>query len=295
MALPVTAVYVVLVCLAAGLLEGQMWVSFALLAVSSFLMMQLNNANALIRVYSRMVSCTFLVLSAMSTFLLASPVYGGVQLCLVAFYVLFFRAYQDKRAVGTVFYAFLMLGIASIGFVQILFFVPVLWILLYTNVMAGSVRTFSASVLGVLLPYWFAEVYYVYMGEPLALVPHFLALGEFRPLALSLPWSGPQLAAAALVLLLAIVGVVHFHRNSYMDKIRTRMLFEIFTTMTVCTVVFLLLQPQHVNSLLGMLIVSISPLVGHYVSLTRTRLTNISFFVFLLLALAVTAYNVWML
>ncbi len=295
MALPVTAIYVVLVCLAAGLLEGRMWVSFALLSVSSFLMMQLNNANALIRVYSRMVSCTFLVLSTMSTFLLANPVYGGVQLCLVAFYVLFFRAYQDKRAVGSIFYAFLMLGIASIWFVQILFFVPVLWILLYTNVLAGSVRTFFASVLGILLPYWFVEVYYVYIGEPQALIPHFLSLAQFRPLALSLPWTGAQLSATALVLLLTVVGVVHFHRNSYMDKIRTRMLFEVFTAVAICTAVFLFLQPRHVNNLLGLLIVSISPLVGHYVSLTRTRLTNISFFVFLLLALVVTAYNVWML
>lgn len=295
MALPVTAVYVVLVCLAAGLLEGQMWTSFALLAVSSFLMMQLNNANALIRVYSRMVSCSFLVLSAMSTFLLSDPAYGGVQLCLVAFYVLFFRAYQDKRAVGSIFYAFLMLGIASIWFVQILFFVPVLWILLYTNVLAGSARTFFASILGLVLPYWFVEVYYVYIGEPLALIPHFMALAEFRTLDLSLPWTGPQLAATALVLLFAIVGVVHFHRNSYMDKIRTRMLFEIFTAMAVSTVVFLFLQPQHVNCLLGMMIVSISPLFGHFVALTRTRLTNISFFVFLLLTLVVTAYNVWML
>ena len=295
MALPVTAVYVVLVCLAAGLLEGQMWTSFALLAVSSFLMMQLNNANALIRVYSRMVSCSFLVLSAMSTFLLSDPAYGGVQLCLVAFYVLFFRAYQDKRAVGSIFYAFLMLGIASIWFVQILFFVPVLWILLYTNVLAGSARTFFASILGLVLPYWFVEVYYVYIGEPLALMPHFMTLAEFRTLDLSLPWTGPQLAAAALVLLFTIVGVVHFHRNSYMDKIRTRMLFEIFTAMAVSTVVFLFLQPQHVNCLLGMMIVSISPLFGHFVALTRTRLTNISFFVFLLLTLVVTAYNVWML
>lgn len=294
MALPVTAVYVVLVCLAAGLLEGHMWVSFALLAVSAFLMMQLNNANALIRVYSRMVSCAFLVLTVMSTFLLADPVYGGVQLCLVAFYVLFFRAYQDKRAVGSLFYAFLMIGIASVWFVQILFFVPVLWILLYTNVLAGSVRTFFASVMGLILPYWFVEVYYVYMGEPQALLPHFLALAQFRPLELSLPWTGPQLSATALVLLCTVVGVVHFHRNSYMDKIRTRMLFEIFSAMAVCTVVFLFLQPQHVNSLLGMLIVSVSPLFGHYVSLTRTRLTNISFFIFLLLTLVVTAYNVWM-
>lgn len=104
--LPITAVYALLVCLGCGFWEQQLWWQFAVLAVSSFLMMELNNANALIRIYSRMVSCSFIAFVVMAKFLLVSLPCGIVQLFFIAFFLFFFKAYQDKRATGTVFYAF---------------------------------------------------------------------------------------------------------------------------------------------------------------------------------------------
>ena len=68
-ALPVTAVYALLVCLINHLVGQSLWLQLLLLAVSTLLMVQLNNINALIRIYSRMVSCSFLVLMSMVTFI----------------------------------------------------------------------------------------------------------------------------------------------------------------------------------------------------------------------------------
>ena len=39
---------------------------------STFLMMELNNTNALIRIFSRMVSCSYMALTTMATFLFVS-------------------------------------------------------------------------------------------------------------------------------------------------------------------------------------------------------------------------------
>lgn len=149
-ALPVTGVYAFAVCALGGLFTEQLWVQFVLLAVSSFLMMELNNVNALIRIYSRMVSCSFLVLAVMSQYLVVDVRCGIVQACFIAFYLFLFSAYQDNRAMGRVFYAFLMLGIASTMFVQILFFVPLVWVLLCTNLMVRSFRAFVSSLFGLL-------------------------------------------------------------------------------------------------------------------------------------------------
>ena len=93
------------------------------------------------------------------------------------------------------------------------------------------------------------------------------------------------------MVVIAFVGIVHFHRNSFRDKIRTRMLFEIFTTVFLCALVFVVLQPQHFEYLFGMMLVSAAPLIGHFVSLTNTRLTNITFTVFLIAVLGVTLFN----
>ena len=166
LALPVTAIYAVLVCLISGFITQHLWAQFAILIVSTYMMLELNNTNALIRIYSRMVSCSYLMLAVMAHFLLVSVPYGMVQLLFIGFLLLFFRCYQDKRAAGTVFYAYTMLGVASLFFVQVLYFVPITWILLRTNIMAGNVRTLSASIIGLLMPYWCGEAIIYTWAKP---------------------------------------------------------------------------------------------------------------------------------
>lgn len=293
-ALPVTGVYAFAVCALGGLFTEQLWVQFVLLAVSSFLMMELNNVNALIRIYSRMVSCSFLVLAVMSQYLVVDVSCGIVQACFIAFYLFLFSAYQDNRAMGRVFYAFLMLGIASTMFVQILFFVPVVWVLLCTNLMVRSFRAFVSSLFGLLVPYWFMVAYYLYIDDVDSLLDHFLQIAQFGPVLGWMDMPVSHILTAAYVAILAVVGMIHFRLNNYKDKIRTRMLFEIFSVLALAAIVFMILQPQHIDYLLALLIVSTSPMIGHYIALTNTFITNISFYVMLVVALIITCVNLWM-
>ena len=55
---------------------------------STFLMMELNNTNALIRIFSRMVSCSYMALTTMATFLFVSMRAASVVLTLVCFVVI---------------------------------------------------------------------------------------------------------------------------------------------------------------------------------------------------------------
>lgn len=293
-ALPVTGVYAFAVCALGGLFTEQLWVQFVLLAVSSFLMMELNNVNALIRIYSRMVSCSFLVLAVMSQYLVVDVRCGIVQACFIAFYLFLFSAYQDNRAMGRVFYAFLMLGIASTMFVQILFFVPVVWVLLCTNLMVRSFRAFVSSLFGLLVPYWFMVAYYLYIDDVDSLLDHFLQIAQFGPVLGWMDMPVSHILTAAYVAILAVVGMIHFRLNNYKDKIRTRMLFEIFSVLALAAIVFMILQPQHIDYLLALLIVSTSPMIGHYIALTNTFITNISFYVMLVVTLIITCVNLWM-
>ncbi len=293
-ALPVTGVYAFAVCALGGLFTEQLWVQFVLLAVSSFLMMELNNVNALIRIYSRMVSCSFLVLAVMSQYLVVDVRCGIVQACFIAFYLFLFSAYQDNRAMGRVFYAFLMLGIASTMFVQILFFVPVVWVLLCTKLMVRSFRAFVSSLFGLLVPYWFMVAYYLYIDDVDSLLDHFLQIAQFGPVLGWMDMPVSHILTAAYVAILAVVGMIHFRLNNYKDKIRTRMLFEIFSVLALAAIVFMILQPQHIDYLLALLIVSTSPMIGHYIALTNTFITNISFYVMLVVTLIITCVNLWM-
>src|SRR5574344_344953 len=179
-ALTISCIYTIIVCLAGGLFAAKLWIPIILLVFSTMLMAWLNNNNALIRIYSRMVSCAFLLLTASASFLIQSWQGGLVSVMVILSLIFVFQAYQNKKATGLVFYSFVAISIASIFFVQILYFVPILWILLFTNIMAGSWRTFMASILGLIAPYWFASGYYIYEDNIDGFIGHFVELVKFE-------------------------------------------------------------------------------------------------------------------
>lgn len=292
-ALPICAAYTLLICIISGLFVEGIWVQLALTAVATLLMVELNNRNSLIRIYSRMVSCSFLVLTMMTPHKIESTDGCIVSVCFVAFHLALFHAYQDKKATGYVLWAFTAIGIASTVWIQILLFVPVLWVLTGTNILALSMRTFVASIMGILLPYWFISAYYIYMGDITPLVNHVVAIAEFGQPFEFYNCSINDILPLGFIALLAITGSIHFLRTSYMDKIRTRMIYEMFITMTIVTMVLIILQPQHANIATHMLIISTAPLIGHFLALTSTKITNIASLTFMAIALVITALNLW--
>lgn len=68
----------------------------ALLGFAGYLMFQLNNVNALIRIFSRMVSCSYLVLMTMAFFLFEDIANSIISVLAIAFYIFFFSIYQEE-------------------------------------------------------------------------------------------------------------------------------------------------------------------------------------------------------
>lgn len=288
-----TCIYALIVTLPQTINIENMWIQLILLTVSTLLMMEFNNANALIRIYSRMVSCSFLALSVIDSTLLSSIKGGAFQLFFILFLLFLFRAYQDKKAHGYIYYAFLSLSISSLYFVQVLFIVPFLWVLLFTNVLAGSIKNLSASILGLLTPYWLALGYSLYSNNIDPLFNHFAVLSQFEePFNMAL-LSNNSLLILSFLSLLSLTGIIHFFRNSFLDKIKTRMIYEALIALNIIIFVFIVLQPQHYSYLIRLFIITVSPLIAHFVALTRTKITNIAFIVFSLITLIITIYSLW--
>ncbi|MBQ5980639.1 MAG: hypothetical protein IJL54_00510 [Prevotella sp.] len=293
-ALPLTIVYGLVMSILYGAWEQQLWMQTIILAISTLLMAELNNSNSLIRIFSRMVSCSFLFMSVMAIFLLHSLQATIVQLCLIAFYLSFFKAYQNAYATGWVFYAFFAIGMASVVFVQILYFVPILWILMIFNILAFGARSFVASLLGLITPYWFIGGYMIYRQQYDTLFNHFPSLTQFSTPFDYSSITQHQMVTFGWVVFLFLVGTIHYLCKRYADKIRTRMLYEVFITVGICCIIFAVLQPHHYTILLSMLIVNTAPLIGHFIATTQTRFTNFSFHVIVIVTLFITYYNIWM-
>lgn len=304
-ALPVMLVYAIAVWMVSGLLlpavpftagslSAGAWVQFACFMISAYLMVELNNGNALIRIYSRMVSCSFIALACAGGFLFGSMSGAILQLCVIAAYICLFRTYQDKMAAGWTYYAFLCIGLASVATVHVLFYVPLLWIMMFYQLTALSWRTFAASLLGLLTPYWFLMPFAIYQDRLPALGLHFVQLAQFSMPADFRVLTASQVLLFVFVGALSVTGIVHYWRNSYSDNIRIRQFFGCFIGISIFTVVFLVLQPQHYDMLIRILIVSTSPLIAHFLSLTYTRVTNVAFYVIAATAAILTIVNLWM-
>lgn len=289
--LPVVAVYTGIVWLLAGLITHHWWIQFALLGFCTFLFVELNNTNALIRVRNRMVGSTFLVLSSAPCALFGS-VSGALFALSIMLYMLFlFQTYQDPYSVGRTFYSYLFIGLGSLLWVDILYFIPIMWILNYALLQSLSLRTWMASVIGVTTPYWFLLPWFVFQKDFTPITDHFAGLTDFRFPIPILSLTAGEMISFILTLFVMLVGIIHFWLKSFEDRIRIRMLFTFFGWTAVCATAFLLFQPQHYNYLIRMLIICASPFVAHYFTLTHTRHSNIFFIVISMLFVLVTILN----
>ena len=291
--LPATAVFGGLIWLLCGMITQQWWLQFACFAIATYLMLELS--NVLIRIYSRSVSAAFIILSCVACFLFPSLKGAIVQLCLIASLLMLFQAYQDRESVGLTFYTFILLALASLMEVHTIWFIPFYWIIMLFFIYSMTIRTFLASLLGILLPYWclFAWVLWRYEGDFTFLWQHFEPLADFQ-----FPFDYTTIGLLHILTFVFIVGLfvtglIHYLRTSFNDKIRVRQIYYSLAFLNVVAMVLLIAQPQHEDLMLRMMIITTSPLIGHFIALTYTRLTNVAFCMILGIALILTAFNLW--
>ena len=295
--MPVAAAYGLGIWLVAGLVLHHWWIQFACFVMSTFIMVELNNSNALIRIYSRMVSAAFIFLSCAACFFFSSLSGSILQLCMIASLYTLFRCYQDKTATGWTFYTFLLLGLASLAEAHALYFVPIYWVIMFLTIYSLSWRTFSASILGLLLPYvvYVTGILFRNNGDFTPIIDHleplicYILPYDYRSLPL------PMVLTYALLIAMTITGIVHYVRTSFHDNIRIRQLFYTLMLLDVFSALLVAFQPQHAEVMLRMMIITASPLIGHFISLTSTRITNIAFFVIIAITVLITGFNLWML
>ena len=291
-ALPMAILYSIAIWLLAGLVQEQWWIQFGCFLLSSTLMAHLNNINVLIRIYSRMVSVSFIFLSTAAVFLFPSVKGAAIQLCFIASLLFFYNCYQDKDTPGWTFYTFLFLGLGSIADIHFLYFVPIFWLMMVIIVYSISWRTVVASLVGLLTPYWFwiAWILWQKNGSIISITKHILTLTDYQ---VPVPLTVQQTLLLGLIILLGVTGAIHFLRTSFRDKIRTRQIFYSFFIIGIVAGILMVLQTQHYDMLIRIMTIAVSPLIGHFLALTKTKITNIAFIVISVAVLALTIFNLW--
>lgn len=291
--LPIAAVYGCLLWLVSGLITQQFYIQFVMFALSVALVVELNNRNALLRIRSRMVSVSYILQVCMANFMFGDIIPYITALGMVVVLTLLFFQYHDTGSQGYVFYTFAVISIVSLFWIQMLFFVPFIWMLMVFYIQSMSWKSFAASLIGIIAPYWFAGAYCFIFGDFDALLAHVMGIAQFQSLFSDINIQLNQILTFFVVVLLAVIGFVHYVRNSFLDKIHNRMLYYCFAWLDVVAAVFMVLQPQHYNNLMIMMMVFTSPIIAHFIALTSTRWTNVVTWVIAVVVVLITIFNLW--
>ena len=277
LSLPVSAIICILIWLAAGLVSRKLWVPLLLTGFSTYLIAEMNNRNALLRIRSRMMSCVFLWLATMQATITISwqtiTIQALMELC--TFLLLF--CYRDKTEVPSIFCIALIISVGSIIWAPFLYFLPVIFILLCTPLYAMSFKAVSAIIMGLILPHWALIPYFVYKENVDWLKDHYKLLYDGSVFFDYSSTTIGQVAYYAILLILMLIGWTHFVRTAYKDKLKTRNLYDVIIALSVFFAVITPLVPLYANYTLAMFTIAVCPLAAHYFSLTTTKLTNIVF------------------
>lgn len=246
-------------------------------AIAMYMMVELKNKNLLLRINSYMLSSTLALLLALSAPL--HPMQPSSLLMIFTLYAYFplFASYQMPHPF-IAFSIYLPLSIASLFFPKLLLLTPIYWILqIYLR--SFSFRSFLASLIAIIMPYWLyggAAIITDTIPQFIAHLQSIIAIPDIVAAPLSLT---EQLSAflpmLALVTLMLIIGIVDFQRNSFLDKTRTRSLYNVVQWHAISLYLFIILYHSHSFTLLPLLIVDTSILYGHFFTLTHTRMSHI--------------------
>lgn len=294
------------------------WVSVALVAVITYLIVEWNNQCQLLRIRSRMNSVTFLALVSMFPMLHSAGYHFIPVLCLLTAYFCLFKGYGVYRPQGYVFHGFFFIALGSIFFPPLLLWVPTLLISSNVQLRLLFFKSLVAALLGLALPYWlYAAVlvclpYFVpggtahladgtaHLADSAAVVaaqglPHLSWQAWTASFTMScqsiVEWPLWQWGTVCFIVFLGLISVLHFVSTSYNDKIRTRQYFYTLMLQLLPLLFVLIWRPQDFGFVLPLLIFGATPFIAHYFSLARGRAADISFYLWTLTAIILAAAN----
>lgn len=273
-----------------GLGDRDYWLGLLLCAATTFLLTELSNRHSLLRIRSRMVSITYLMLMLISPALHPGATHLVPALCLVLCYFMLYSSYQKIRPAGYIYHAFFFAGIGSLFYAPMLFLSLGFYVSIIFQLRNMTWSSFVAGLLGFLTPYWILAAYAVWNGH----LDRFITdtVGWYSlPIADYSQLTDPQRISLGVMIFLALLAFIHYFRTAFNDKIRTRMHYYIVSTQELIIWALFLLFPTLFKEQFTLLILNSSLLLAHYYALAKGRYFHYWFNLNVALLLALGIYN----
>ena len=251
---------------------------FALYAIIGYFLIEINNVFGIIRTRASVQTAFyFLLITACPSMHLLYPGDIASISYLIALYFLF-RSYHQHRSSGNIFYSFAFMGLGTIFFPQLVYFIPIWWIGTI-KFQSLNPRSFCASILGFSFPYWFLFGHaFFYQNMDLFYQP-FIEMGNFRPIDFKSQMPIWEIVTLTYLFILYAGSAIHYFRKGYQDRIQTRSYLDYLLVLGFYIFVCILLQPSQGMNLFPLLLINSSILTAHLFVLTNSRASYL-FFIF---------------
>ena len=286
---------VILICLLLWGSTFQEWnelISLGVTIIIGYVFIETNTTFNLIRTRTSMPVCLYWLIATALFFLHPFEWTNLVPLVFILATYQLFHSYESVSSSPFIFHSFLFIGLGSIAFPQLLYMVPMLWGSMIPF-RAISIKSFFASIIGLMTPYWFIFGYALYFNEMHILLTPLREATHLYPIDYS-HLTLPEIASWGFITLLLIVSGFHYWQISYMDKTRTRIYHSYLAIAGFWATLLSILQPVHLCEWLSIQLICTAFLCGHLFSLTRNRFSGIFFIVTFVLYILLMSFNLWM-
>lgn len=261
--------------------------------LTAYLITEMNNRNALIRVYSRSVCSVFLLFIGCMGMLHGWRLPWVAMPALVGALFMLTRIDGVGNTVAHTFHIFVVLGVATLFSPYYIWFGLILYWHIAVSFRKLTVKGFFAGLIGLATPLWVALCTCLITDRWTAVQAWCNELTDLQPItaeAFGRVDTGVLVCWGFLTVILA-TGSVYYLLNGYEDKVRTRHLIYLFMMQSAFTLALATLQPHLAQNLLPVMALSVAPLPAHYLTLQRTWWASNVLWLFILCLALLTAYT----
>ncbi|MDR2915504.1 MAG: DUF6427 family protein [Tannerella sp.] len=266
-------------------------IGLLLLTLTAFVMQRISDIEMLIRERTRLPFMLFMLLISTNAGLLPFREVSVVLLCLVFMIYELFNSYQSPEATGKLFNAGVLVGTAGLFMPQVLWFVPLLWIGMY-QFRSLSFRSFMASLIGLLIIYWFVLAWCVWKHDFSMFVSLFSSLMDFELFSIAISFQYYQIGFIGIVLLL-IMALFHIKIDAFNNSVRVRQMLFFLLNMSVWSLILIFLYGNSADSFSAILYLPGSVLIAYFLESMHNRFRFILYYSVLVLCVVSFVMRVW--
>ncbi|MDE5561487.1 MAG: hypothetical protein K2J00_06795 [Bacteroidaceae bacterium] len=264
--------------------------------LTTYIVLETASEFSLLRVQSDMIAAVWVMTVAMTSSVHTFSEGWVAAPALAAGYYIMFSTYQKHEPVVHVFHIFLLLGAASLAIPHLIVFVPLFYWYLAIFLRCMTWRCFWAGIVGFVLPVCFVMGWSIFTDDysfPAESLDRLLSAKPFSGEDYRLMLSDGRTDALNLVFItiLSAVGIVHYLRYYYKDKIRTRMYLYIYVMQTIACWLTILCLPAMFTKLAPVLLLGSCTMAAHFFAQTNTRTSNAFFCTSVLVLILLTLIN----